>query len=141
VIYVDTSAIMKAVRHGEPDADEIRELLASDAPLVSSRLLELELRVSARRHDVPEEQVDLALSRIAQVAIGEEVIEHAIALPGRLRSLDALHLGTARFLGELVTGVLTYDERMREAATAAGIPLAPAPPPRTIEGSHTQADG
>lgn len=41
--------------------------------------------------------------------------------PGVLRSLDAIHVATALELGEDLTAVVSYDQRMIDAATAAGL--------------------
>jgi predicted nucleic acid-binding protein len=40
-----------------------------------------------------------------------------------LRSLDAIHLATARVLVPELDGLVTYDERLRKAATDAGLPV------------------
>jgi len=40
-----------------------------------------------------------------------------------LRSLDAIHLATARLLGQELTALLTYDDRLAKAAADAGIPV------------------
>jgi len=44
--------------------------------------------------------------------------------PATLRSLDALHLASALSLGADLSGIVVYDGRLLEAATAAGIPTA-----------------
>jgi uncharacterized protein len=50
------------------------------------------------------------------------VLEHAATLPPvELRSLDALHLATALSLADEIGVVLTYDDRLASAATAAGL--------------------
>jgi predicted nucleic acid-binding protein len=55
-------------------------------------------------------------------AIDDEVIEAAMAESDRmLRSLDAIHLATARMAGSDLTAVLTYDERLATAARDAGM--------------------
>ncbi len=67
----------------------------------------------------------------------EDVVRSAIVEPdGLLRSLDAIHLATARLLGQELTALLTYDDRLAQAATDAGIPVLaptmrkhPHPPP------------
>lgn len=41
--------------------------------------------------------------------------------PPALRSLDAIHLATALSLGADLEVLITYDERLAEAAGAAGI--------------------
>lgn len=39
-----------------------------------------------------------------------------------LRSLDAIHLATARVLGEELDAIVSYDERLLKAADDAGLP-------------------
>jgi uncharacterized protein len=47
--------------------------------------------------------------------------------PATVRSLDAIHLGTALHARTMLTSFVTYDKRLLDAATAAGLPaLAPA---------------
>ncbi|WP_156926072.1 hypothetical protein [Glycomyces arizonensis] len=41
-------------------------------------------------------------------------------IPG-LRSLDAIHLATARLVAEDLSGLVTYDDRLAVAAADAGI--------------------
>ena len=58
------------------------------------------------------------------VSIDDEVVEAAMNEPDRmLRSLDAIHLATARVLGPDLTGLVTYDDRLATAANDAGIPV------------------
>ena len=68
------------------------------------------------------------------VSRGEEVLrriqlmranDHVLNAAGRmhpleLRSLDAIHLASARELGPSAKQIVTYDEHMTAAATAAG---------------------
>jgi predicted nucleic acid-binding protein len=44
--------------------------------------------------------------------------------PMALRSLDAIHLATARLLGEDLGQVVTYDDRMADAARSMGLTAA-----------------
>jgi predicted nucleic acid-binding protein len=63
-----------------------------------------------------------ALRRIETIRISAAVLETAGALqPAELRSLDALHLATALRLGEDLGRIVTYDDRLLEAARAAGL--------------------
>ncbi|MBK5250721.1 MAG: VapC toxin family PIN domain ribonuclease, partial [Actinomycetales bacterium] len=41
-----------------------------------------------------------------------------------LRSLDAVHLAAALSLGDDLEGIVTYDDRLAEAAQANGVPVA-----------------
>jgi predicted nucleic acid-binding protein len=62
------------------------------------------------------------------IEIDEEVVDGAVNEPDRvLRSLDAIHLATARLLGSDLDALVTYDNRLASAATEAGLAvLAPA---------------
>ena len=52
----------------------------------------------------------------------EDVVRTAMVEPDRLlRSLDAIHLATARLLGPELTALVTYDERLAKAAADAGV--------------------
>jgi hypothetical protein len=44
------------------------------------------------------------------------------ARPATVRSLDAIHLGTALHTRPALTSFVTYDKRLLDAATAAGLP-------------------
>jgi hypothetical protein len=60
----------------------------------------------------------------ACVQIDEDAVRSAIVEPDRLlRSPDAIHLATARLLGQELTALLTYDDRLAKAAAEAGIPV------------------
>ena len=43
--------------------------------------------------------------------------------PTTLRSLDALHLAAALDLGDDLDGLVTYDDRLAEAAALNGVPV------------------
>jgi predicted nucleic acid-binding protein len=64
--------------------------------------------------------VDDALSGVAEYPIGEEVISLSQRLnPNQLRSLDAIHVASAMLLDTDL--LITYDERMTEAARLNGL--------------------
>ena len=44
------------------------------------------------------------------------------ARPATVRSLDAIHLGTALHARQTLTSFVTYDKRLLDAALAAGLP-------------------
>lgn len=61
------------------------------------------------------------LTRLDLVRVSNCVLdEAAVLLPADLRSHDAIHLATARRLGQDLGAIVTYDERMAEAATHLG---------------------
>jgi uncharacterized protein len=44
------------------------------------------------------------------------------ARPATVRSLDAIHLGTAMHVRQALTSFVSYDKRLLDAALAAGLP-------------------
>ena len=72
------------------------------------------------------------LRRFDQVDVDRRLLDDAATvIPGsRVRSLDAIHLASALTVGAELREIVTYDERMREAAEAIGLSVvAPAPGP------------
>lgn len=124
MIYVDTSALIKLIKDDEPEGAALEQYLdEADADLVSSVLVAVETRravLRQRPNGVP--QADLLLSRVLTLDIEAAVIEKASRLPDPLlRSLDAIHLATALLIREDVEALLTYDDRLAEAARAHGL--------------------
>lgn len=120
--YLDSSAAAKLlVDEAESDAvatylDQVTE----GSGVVSSALLETELRRLAVREELSQQAVSLLLERVDMVEPSRSLFHEAGLLPGRgLRSLDALHLATA--LRMEVDEVVSFDERMLEAARNMGL--------------------
>jgi uncharacterized protein len=125
LIYVDTSALLKLLR-SETHSEALAAYLADRDDLVSSTLLAVELRRSALR-SVPQSlpRVDILLSRVDMIDMDDVVVESASRLPDpTLRSLDAIHLATALLVRDEVDVLLTYDERLADAARAHRLPTA-----------------
>jgi len=119
--YLDSSAIVKlAVRENESLA--LRRYLRRRRPLVSSSLARTEvLRALLPGGDDAVAAGRKVLSRLDLVRISTGVLDDAgVLLPADLRSLDAVHLATARRLGQDLGAIVTYDERMADAATRLG---------------------
>jgi len=118
--YVDSSALVK-LAVAEPESGALRRYLrrrrlttsALARTEVSRALLPLGAEFVQRGVDV--------LSRIDLIRINERVLAAAGALkPATLRSLDAIHLATAAELADDLSSLVTYDERMADAARALG---------------------
>lgn len=119
--YVDSSAIVK-LAVAEPESKVLRRFLSRRQPLVTSALARTEvaraLMPSGREAVSRGEEV---LRRLQLVRINDRVLREAGRIePSELRSLDAIHLASARQLGSSVKQIVTYDERMAEAASASG---------------------
>jgi predicted nucleic acid-binding protein len=122
--YADTSAVIKLL----VEAADSRAFAAfydthADAEWVSSALLRIEVtRAVARALPalLPEAR-DLLLA-FSSVAIDDDIVEDAMNEPDRsLRSLDAIHLATARIFAPELDAIATYDDRLIKAANDAGL--------------------
>ncbi|GAA3612419.1 type II toxin-antitoxin system VapC family toxin [Marihabitans asiaticum] len=120
VVYVDTSA-MGALLVDQPESETLLTWLdETEAELVSSDLLETELRRLAVREDLDHGDVTRLLDGLTHAALDRAVYRSAGLLPmPYLRTLDALHLEAALRLG--ADAVLTYDRRLGEAAATLGL--------------------
>jgi uncharacterized protein len=122
--YADTSAAIKLlVEETGSRAFAAFYDAHADAEWVSSALLRVEVtRAVARALPalLPEAR-DLLLA-FSCVAIDDDIIEGAMNEPDRgLRSLDAIHLATARIFAPELDAIATYDDRLIKAANAAGL--------------------
>ena len=123
--YLDSSAIVKlAVR--EPESLALRRYLRRRQPLVSSALARTEvLRALLPSGEEAMARGRAVLQRIDLVRVNDRILNAAGVLrPSPLRSLDAIHLATARELGEDLRALITYDDRMVAAATELGYKVA-----------------
>lgn len=128
VAYLDTSALAKLIVR-ERESTALRAALAGCAAMSSSALARVELRRLARRRGAREAaQAERVLGELTLLAVTDAVLDRAAALePHSLRSLDAIHIASARELGDALGALVTYDRRMTEAAGDAGLRvLAPA---------------
>jgi predicted nucleic acid-binding protein len=123
--YLDSSAIVKlAVR--EPESLVLRRYLRRRQPLVSSALARTEvLRALLPAGDDAVARGRSVLQRLDLVRVNDRILNAAgVRLPPDLRSLDAIHLATAKELGGDLTALVTYDARMVAAAKRLGYTVA-----------------
>lgn len=121
--YLDTSALVKLVV-AESGSDELRDWISqTDSTLVSSDLARTELlRVVRRVAPGLAVQARAVLDSLTLLRLATEVFEAAGRLdPTIIRSLDALHVAAALRLGDDLAGLVTYDDRLAEAARAQGV--------------------
>jgi uncharacterized protein len=125
MIYLDSAAIVKLV-HAETESAALRAWLAERAETgwISSVLTEVESFRALARY-VPEAAARLpaVLDQIDLIDLDPPVrILAQTVRPATVRSLDAVHLGTALHVRQALTSFVTYDKRLLEAAVAAGLP-------------------
>jgi predicted nucleic acid-binding protein len=122
IIYLDTSAALKLVVE-ETESTAVAEYLSAAVrrgdQLVASMLLYTELHCAGKRCGLPAELITTVLGGINLVDLARSDLMYAAAMPGRLRSADAIHLAAAI---RLQTDVLVaYDLELATAATEAGL--------------------
>jgi predicted nucleic acid-binding protein len=124
--YVDTSAALKLLveeSHSMAFAEYYDR--AASATWVSSALLRIEVMRTVTRvfPAVLPEARELLLA-FDFISIDDDVVDAAMNEPDRmLRSLDAIHLATARLLGADLAGLVTYDDRLASAGKDAGFEI------------------
>jgi predicted nucleic acid-binding protein len=120
-VYIDTSAFVKLCWR-EQESDALRAHV-SGRPLISSALLHVEaVRAALRRSPADVAVAQQRLRKVSRLDIAAATISLASALlPPEVRSLDAVHLAGATLLDVDLDELITYDDRMRQAAIAQGL--------------------
>lgn len=125
-LYLDSSAFVKVVVE-EPETNALRMYLSRNVGRrISSALLHAEA-LRAVRHLGPEalRTIREGLRLVDLILIDDRILEAAGMLEPRiLRTLDAIHLATALMVGDDLEAIVTYDDRMIEAARLLGLPTA-----------------
>ena len=123
-VYLDSSVLVKLVVL-EPESAALREFLRTHTSRVSSALAEVEVPRALRGagYGMAEgRRAAAVLARIALIEVDRRILRTAATLaPPGLRSLDAIHLATALSLGQDLDGIVTYDQRLSDAATGADL--------------------
>jgi uncharacterized protein len=121
VLYLDSSAIVKLVSR-EPETADLVRAVRADPSLVSSALTWTEVLRAVRRVHGSTARAESVLGGIALIPIDDGILRSAARLaPTTLRTLDAIHLATVLSLGEDVSTLVTYDDRLAEAASEVGV--------------------
>ena len=144
MIYWDTSCVLKLYAPENDSGQWASYALDADDEFASSTLLETEMVCALWQKELRGEIVagaasklcalfrsDISSGRFTLYPVGSDVRElaeelaaacYAAADPVPLRTLDVLHLATARLIKSRV--LATTDRRMRAAAAVCGIALA-----------------
>jgi len=122
--YLDTSALTKLVV-AEAESKALRTWLRTDREPVACDLARTEL-IRAVRRSAPDRLLHAraVLDSLTLIDVTTSIFEQASRLdPTSLRSLDAIHLAAALNLGDDLDSMVTYDDRLAEAANLNGIPV------------------
>jgi predicted nucleic acid-binding protein len=139
-VYVETSALVRALTNRDPAVDEV---LRAAPSMVTSALTLLEAARAISRHrregDLSASAARDAQRRLAEFersadtrSIDDEVLQHArLEFPSEpVRTLDAIQLATLRLFDatEDHLVLLSTDDRVRRNALALGFDVLPAAP-------------
>jgi uncharacterized protein len=126
MIYLDSAAVVK-LAHAEAESPALRAWLDERAETgwVSSVLTEIEsFRALARYAPDAVSRLPAVLDQIGLIDLDPSIrILAQTVRPATVRSLDAIHLGTALHADGTLTSFVTYDKRLLDAAAAAGLPV------------------
>lgn len=120
--YLDPSALVKLVIP-EAESEALTRFLAGRPLRVSSALARAEVTRAVLRYG-PDAvgRAQQLVRRLRLVALDNELLDRAAYLqPAELRTLDAIHLASAQTLGLFLREVVTYDQRMAQAASNLGL--------------------
>jgi predicted nucleic acid-binding protein len=121
--YLDTSAFVKLLVR-EPESAALRDRLTQWPIRASATILRTETVRALRRsgNDPLVGHARRLFATISLIRMDEPLLDRAADLdPRELRSLDSLHLAAAMSIGPDLAVILTYDDRLREAALFHGI--------------------
>lgn len=121
--YVDSSALVKLILD-EPDAGPLRRWYIEAERIACSVIGLIETRRAVARQVDRQDRVEAIFRSVATLDVDDVVARVAASLPpATLRTLDAIHLATALSLAGELDAFVTYDDRLADAARAAGLPV------------------
>ncbi len=119
--YLDSSAFVKLVV-AEPESSALREWLRNWPDRASAAVLRVEsIRAVAPTGPQAIRTARWQLARLHLIELNRSLLDRASTLPGSLRSLDAIHLAAAQSMGSDLGAVVTYDQRLAQAADQMGM--------------------
>lgn len=124
-LYLDGSAVVKLVRD-ERETCGLRRRLEQTPVHSSSLLLQVEVLRAVETLGVASVgKARQILREITLLDLDRWVAEQAATLRVEpfLRSLEAIHVATARRLGADLTALITYDRRIADAARQLALPV------------------
>ncbi len=124
-LYLDSSALVKLVNQ-EAESSALRKFLRRHRTdgRVTSALARVEVvRAVCGGGPAAIAHARRQLARLDQINLERDLLDDAATLaPGSvLRSLDAIHLASAHSIGADLRAIVTYDQRMSDAAVAVGL--------------------
>lgn len=126
-LYLDSSALVKLIQR-ESESAALRRYLrrhGGDGRVTSSLARVEVVRAVSAGGARAISHARRTLGRVDQIHLDRLLLDDAATLAPSsiLRSLDAIHLSSARLLGSDLRAVVTYDDRMIAVAQGLGLPV------------------
>jgi uncharacterized protein len=123
ITYVDASALTKLVLD-EPESLAMRRWYVESLRVLCSRIAIVETRRAVTRREHDPLHLDTIIRSVEIVEFDSAISGQAGTIgPTSLRTLDSIHLATAMRLIEELDAFVTFDDRLADAARAAGLPV------------------
>ena len=127
MIYVDSSVLVKRYVD-EADSDRAEALLLDDRDWITAQHAFVEVAIAVSRrvalaaYGQAMARFESDWSRISVVAVDDDLCRRAARVGAEtgMRSLDALHLAAAERAGARSIPIVTFDQRLAQAARAMG---------------------
>jgi predicted nucleic acid-binding protein len=119
--FVDSSVLLRAIADKSAAAREWFETAyAAGDRFVGSRMLELEVLRVVKNAGLATDVANEYLDEFAMIAVGDDLIDEAIALELVLGGSDSLHVSAAPRLGVDRVTIVTHDAQMARVAVSLG---------------------
>ena len=119
--FVDSSVLLRAIADKSAAAREWFETAyAAGDRFVGSRMLDLEVLRVVKNAGLATDVANEYLDEFALIAVGDDLIDEAIALELVLGGSDSLHVSAAPRLGVDRVTIVTHDAQMARAAVSLG---------------------
>jgi predicted nucleic acid-binding protein len=127
MIYVDSSVLVKRYVN-EADSDRAETLLHDDLTWITAQhsfvevAIALSRRTAVATYGLVMTRFEMDWSRISVVALDDVLCRRAarIGVETGTRSLDAMHLAAAERVGARSIPIVTFDQRLAQAARSMG---------------------
>lgn len=119
--FVDSSMLLGAIADRSLAARESFESAsAAGDRFLSSGMLELQVLRVVKNAGLSTDVAGEYLGEFAPIAVGDDLIEEAIALEPVLGAADSVHIASALRLGAGSVTIVTHDAQMARAAASLG---------------------
>ena len=118
---VNSSVLLRAIADKSAAArDWFETAYAAGDRFVGSRMLELEVLRVVTNAGLPTDVANEYLDEFALIAVGDDLIDEAIALDPVLGGADSVHIASALRLGVDRVTIVTHGAQMARAAVSLG---------------------